>query len=133
MSFKFSEIIKPRITDINYGGHLGHMEIIGLLHEVRAQFLRKNGLSELEIEGCVLFMKKLSINYTNQAYWDNELQVKMVLKTDKAKIIFQYEILNLNLNNVTADAEATMVLVDRLSQKIIKPHLFFQKVLHNSS
>ncbi len=34
MKIEYIEIIKPRISDINYGGHVGHVELIHLLHEV---------------------------------------------------------------------------------------------------
>ena len=39
---EYVEKIKPRISDINYGGHLGHMELLGLLHEVRALTFIRN-------------------------------------------------------------------------------------------
>ena len=38
--FIFSTDIAVRISDINYGGHLGHDSIISLIHEARVRFLK---------------------------------------------------------------------------------------------
>ena len=38
-SFKFSTIMKIRITDLNYGGHVGNDSFLSLIHEARQQFL----------------------------------------------------------------------------------------------
>jgi acyl-CoA thioesterase FadM len=50
--FIFSTLIPVRITDINYGNHVGNDAILSLLHEARMQFLNKAGYTELEF-GCV--------------------------------------------------------------------------------
>ncbi|MHB1949651.1 MAG: acyl-CoA thioesterase [Gammaproteobacteria bacterium] len=127
MTIEYIETIKPRISDINYGGHLGHIELVSLLHEVRAQFLKKHGLSEIEIDGCALFMRALQLDYINQAFWDNELKVHMTVELSGAKIIFKYIVHNLANDNITAKAEATMVLVNKNNQRPLKPDLFFEK------
>ena len=124
---EYVETIKPRIADINYGGHLGHVELVSLLHEIRAQFLKKHNLSEIEINGCALLMRELKLNYLKQAFWDNELKVHMTLEVDGAKIIFKYIVHNLTDSNVTAKAETVMVLADKNNQKPLKPNLFFEK------
>lgn len=128
----YIEKIKPRISDINYGGHVGHMELLGLLHEIRAQFLKKNNMTEIEIDGCALLMKQILVNYTNEAFWDDELEIRMGIKPSKAKIIFNYEVYNLEKENVTAIAEAAMILFDKTVKKLLKPNLFFEKLNYDS-
>ncbi len=128
MKIEHIEIIKPRITDINYGGHLGHIELVNLLHEVRAQFLKTHGLTELEVNGHVLMMRQLKIDYINQAYWDNELKVHLSVESAGAKLMFKYTIHNLSLNNLNSEAEALMVLVNKNTQKPVKPNSFFEKI-----
>jgi acyl-CoA thioester hydrolase len=129
---EYVEKIKPRISDINYGGHLGHMELLGLLHEVRAQFLKSNNLNEFEIGDCALIMKKLTLYYINQAFWDNELEIRVIIESHKAKIIFKYIVCNLENNNLTAEAEAEMVLLNKRTQKIAKPDLFFERLKYDT-
>ncbi len=43
----FSATLEVRISDINYGNHLGHDSLVSLLHEARVRFLRHLGYTEL--------------------------------------------------------------------------------------
>lgn len=36
---------------MNYGGHVGHDTLLGLVHEARVQLLATKGFTELDIEG----------------------------------------------------------------------------------
>jgi len=49
--FQFVTEIPLRITDINYGGHLGNDALLSLLHEARVQFLRQYGFTEMNVDG----------------------------------------------------------------------------------
>ena len=40
-TFSFQTTIPIRITDVNYGGHVGNDSILSILHEIRIQFLKK--------------------------------------------------------------------------------------------
>ena len=40
----FTTTLDVRISDINYGNHLGHDSLISLLHEARMRFLKQTGL-----------------------------------------------------------------------------------------
>jgi acyl-CoA thioester hydrolase len=42
-----------RVTDLNYGGHLGNDRILALAQEARAQWLARHGLGELDLGGGV--------------------------------------------------------------------------------
>jgi YbgC/YbaW family acyl-CoA thioester hydrolase len=111
----------------DYGGHLGHIELINLLHEVRVQFLRKYDLNEIEINGSALIVRELQIKYINQSFWNDELKVHLTLRSDGAKIIFHYSIYNLSNHNMTANADIMMVLMNKNNQKPLKPNIFFEK------
>ena len=50
-NFSFTTSIPIRITDVNYGGHVGNDTILSLIHEARMQFLKQLGYSELEFAG----------------------------------------------------------------------------------
>ena len=41
------------IHDINFGGHLGHVEWLHILHEARVRFLHQYGQSETNFYGIV--------------------------------------------------------------------------------
>ena len=38
--FTFTTEVPIRITDLNYGGHVGNDAVLSILHEIRVQFLR---------------------------------------------------------------------------------------------
>ena len=46
-SYEFNTQVQVRITDINIANHLGHVELIGLMHEARHRFFTTLGFSEL--------------------------------------------------------------------------------------
>ena len=49
--FSFTTTIPIRITDLNYGGHVGNDTILSIIHEARMQFLKNAGYTELDLEG----------------------------------------------------------------------------------
>jgi len=72
-----SIIIPVRITDINYGNHLGNDSLVSIVHEARMQWLRSNNYSELEIEGVGLIMSDLAVEYISESFYGDELQINI--------------------------------------------------------
>ena len=61
--FPFTVEIPVRITDLNYGGHVGNDSILSLIHEIRVQFLRHHGYGELNVAGVGLIMADVTIEF----------------------------------------------------------------------
>ena len=51
VKFSFSTTIPIRITDINFGGHVGNDTILSIVHEARAKFFQHFGYDELNFWG----------------------------------------------------------------------------------
>jgi YbgC/YbaW family acyl-CoA thioester hydrolase len=68
-TFAFSAEIPVRITDINYGGHLGNDSVLSILHEARMQYLRSAGYSELDVDGVSLIMSDAAIEFRQEAFY----------------------------------------------------------------
>jgi len=132
MHIEHIEIIKPRISDINYGDHVGHVELIHLLHEVRVRFLHQYSLKETDVYGHVLMMRDLSVTYKSQVFWSNELRIKMRTKLSGAKIIFDYNVFNNTSGKEAALAEAIMVLLNREKGNLVKPDIFIRTIKNDS-
>jgi acyl-CoA thioesterase FadM len=49
--FPFRTELSVRVTDLNYGGHLGNDAVLGLLHEARVRCLAALGFTELDVAG----------------------------------------------------------------------------------
>ena len=75
--FSFSTKIPVRITDINYGGHVGNDSILSLLHEARLKYLTHLGFSELNIAGVGLIMADVGIEFKGESFYGDELTVSM--------------------------------------------------------
>ena len=71
--FSFSTTVPVRITDINFGGHVGNDTILSLVHEARAQFFTHYGYTELDFAGVGTIMSDVAIEYKNQTYYGDSI------------------------------------------------------------
>lgn len=75
--FIFSTEIAVRITDMNYGGHLGNDALLSLLHEARVRFLKSFGQTELNFFGASLIMADAGIVYKAEVFYGDQLVIDM--------------------------------------------------------
>lgn len=62
-TFLFATTLQIRVTDLNYGGHVGNDSFLSLLQEARQQFLLSHGYRELSIAGVGLIMADVAIEF----------------------------------------------------------------------
>ena len=77
--FIFKTEIPIRITDINYGGHLGNDSILSLVHEARLRFLKHLGYSESNVEGVGIIMIDAAIQYKSEGFYGDELLIEVAV------------------------------------------------------
>ncbi len=65
----FTTEIPVRITDLNYGGHVGNDKVLSLLHEARIQCLRGAGYSEMNFAGTGLIMADVAIIFKKELFY----------------------------------------------------------------
>ena len=87
-NFTFSTIIPVRITDVNYGGHVGNDSILSMLHEARMRFLKHLGYSELSLEGVSLIMADVAIEFKAELFYGEEV-IASVAATEFSKLGFE--------------------------------------------
>jgi acyl-CoA thioester hydrolase len=75
--FSFSTSFDVRITDLNYGAHVGNDKVLSFLHEARVRFLQSLGYSELNIEGVGLIMADAALIFKNEMYYGDELLISI--------------------------------------------------------
>ncbi|GAB7128426.1 hypothetical protein JCM19000A_29330 [Silvimonas sp. JCM 19000] len=74
----FATELTIRVTDINYGGHLGHQELIGLMHEARVQYFAHYDQTETGRAGEPgIIMNDLAVMYRSEAFLGETLQISM--------------------------------------------------------
>ena len=78
-TFAFTNEIRVRVTDLNYGAHLGNDALLGLLHEVRLEFLRFLGLDgDFDpVTKLGLIMVDAAVEYKGEAFLGDVLRVQM--------------------------------------------------------
>ena len=129
-AFPFSTELTVRITDLNYGGHLGNADTLVLLHEARVRFLKSLGYSEIDIEGYGTIMIDVAIQFKAQAFAGDVL-VAEVAAGDLSRLgcdIF-YRLTHKETGAVVAVAKTGVSIFDYENQKRISPPEAFVKKL----
>lgn len=88
-----SVTIPVRITDVNYGNHVGNNSIVEIIHEARVQFLQHHGFTELNVAGTSLIMSELSVEFKNESFYKDVLEIK-IFSGEISRVSFElfYEI-----------------------------------------
>lgn len=120
--FSFTTYIPVRITDINYGDHVGNDTILSLLHEARVQFLKTFGYKELEFEGVGMIMSDVGIEFKNELFY-GDVVIASVAVTGFTKISFElfYKLEKEEAGKkiLVATAKTGMVCYDYDKKKIV--------------
>jgi len=75
--FGFSTVLKIRITDLNYGGHVGNDVFLSLVHEARQQYLYHYGFSEMDFAGTSLIMADAAIEFRHELLYADEVKISV--------------------------------------------------------
>lgn len=75
--FHFSTFIPVRITDLNYGGHVGNDVFMSLIHEARMQFLIHHGYTESNFAGVGLIMANAAIEYKQELLYGHTVKISV--------------------------------------------------------
>jgi len=76
-TFPFTTEVPVRITDLNYGGHLGNDALLGILHEARVHFLRSLGVpNDFDpVTKLGLIMVDVAVEYKGEAFHGDRLRI----------------------------------------------------------
>lgn len=120
--FPFSTLIPVRITDLNYGGHVGNDTVLSLLHEARMQYLHHHGYTELGLGGAGLIMSDVGIEFKNELFYGDTVKASVAI-AEISKISFElYYKLEKETGGKTvlvATAKTGMVCFDYEKKKIM--------------
>ncbi len=120
-TFSFSTEISIRISDINYGGHVGNDAFLALIHEARLQFLARLGYSELNIAGVGLIMSDVAIEYKRELVYGDRISISITADGfDKIGFDFFYllEVINQDgSRSLAGKAKTGMVCFDYAKKK----------------
>ncbi len=128
--FIFTTELTTRISDINYGNHLGHDHLISLLHEARIRFLKKNNFSEIDIAGTSIIMADLAITYKTEVSWGERLSIAVaVCDPSRAGCNFFYLVKNAENGKEVARAKTGIVFFDYKKRRVTRIPEEFKRLI----
>jgi acyl-CoA thioester hydrolase len=119
-NFTFSTKLPIRITDLNYGGHVGNDTFLSLIHEARQQFLLHYDYSELNFAGAGLIMADVAVEYKKELnYGDIVLVWVTAAGFDKMgfDLFYKLEIIKEAENILAGKAKTGMLCYDYSAKK----------------
>jgi acyl-CoA thioesterase FadM len=126
--FIFQTEIPVRITDLNYGGHLGNDSVLSICHEARVRFLNSLGFSELDVDGAGIIMIDAAVQYKKEVFYGDILTIK-IAAADITKIGFDLIYLISSDKKEIAIVKTGIVFYDYKRKKTIAvPDLFLNKI-----
>ncbi|MBL0182413.1 MAG: thioesterase family protein [Chitinophagaceae bacterium] len=120
--FMASFHIPVRITDINYGNHLGNDAFVGIIHEARMQWLHQYGYTELNIERAGLIMSDLAVEFKSESFYGDVVEVN-ISAGEISRVSFElyYQLFAIRNNGriLLANAKTGMVSYDYKAKKAV--------------
>jgi acyl-CoA thioesterase FadM len=117
----FSTVIPVRVSDVNYGGHLGNDALLSMLHEARVRLLSEFGFSELDIGGVGIIMRDVAIVYRSEGKYGDKLLFELgVAGFTGVGFDVYYKVTNQRSGKPVAEAKTGIVCFD-YAQRSVRP------------
>jgi len=132
--FHFSTELVIRITDLNYGGHVGNDVFLSLIHESRQQYLLSLGYKELSFAGVGLIMADVALEYKRELNHMDRIRISVAAADlDKLGFDLYYKIELLTDDGwaLAAKAKTGMICYDYTNKKKVSiPEEAVAKLTH---
>jgi YbgC/YbaW family acyl-CoA thioester hydrolase len=118
--FSFSTNLIIRVTDLNYGGHVGNDTFLSLIQEARQQFLKSHGYEELAIAGVGLIIADASIEFKRELNYGNIVKISVAAADfDKLgfDLFYKLEVMNGDESILAGRAKTGMLCYDYVQKK----------------
>lgn len=120
-SFVFKTALKVRVSDLNYGGHVGNEAILLLAQEARMRFFQHLGFeSETKIEGSIgTIVADVAVVYKAESFYGDELTIKIAVdEFNKYGFDIYYQISNEEQDKEIARLKTGVVFFDYEVRKL---------------
>lgn len=118
--FPYAVELEVRVSDLNYGNHLGNDAVLALLHEARRRYFRSLGGDEIGADGTGFVVADSAVIYRNQAFYGDRLRVEVAAgEFGSRSCAFFFRVTELKDGRVVAEARTGMVSFDFKAQKAV--------------
>jgi len=127
--FSYTTKLDVRVTEINYGNHVGNDRMVSLLHEARLRFLREHGFGEFNIGGIGIMVSDLVVTFSAESFVGDVLTFHVGLTDfNKYGCDVIYRVVNEALDKRVAEAKTGIVFFDYDERKIARiPKVFYER------
>ncbi len=130
--FIFKTEIPIRISDINYGGHLGNDAVLSIAHEARLRFLKHYNFTELNAGGAGIIMVDAAVQYKAEGFYGDIILVEIaVADITGVGCDFVYRCTNKNTGTVIAIVKTGIVFYDYDKKKVVSMPEKFGAILND--
>jgi acyl-CoA thioesterase FadM len=128
--FIFSTEIPLRISDINYGGHLGNDSVLSIAHEARIRFFNKHGFKEKDVAGAGIIMVDAAVQYNAEGFYGDVLIIELGIKDiTKTGCDIVYQLTNKKSGKSVAIVKTGVVFFDYQKRKVVPiPEVFLSVI-----
>jgi acyl-CoA thioesterase FadM len=127
--------IPVRITDINYGNHLGNDALVSILHEARVHWLTSLYYTELNIEERSIIMNELVVNYLKEMFYGDIIKIELSVGDITPlgfELYYRMRIEKNGENLISAIAKTGLIFFDYTARKTSSiPDVFLEKIKAN--
>ncbi|MGH1336448.1 MAG: acyl-CoA thioesterase [Aureispira sp.] len=118
-AYHFQTTLTVRITDLNYGGHVGNEMLLVYAQQARVEWLKSWGYGELTLAGKGIIMTDAAVVYQSEAHEGDVLEIALGIK-DRSTIGFDlyYQVSNKATGKAVAKVKTGILCFDYNSKKI---------------
>lgn len=130
----FATEIDVRVTDMNYGSHLGNDSMLSLIHEARVRFLAAHGLNEREIEGTALILADAAVAYRAEAFAGDRLRFEVGIgDLGRVACDLLYRAVRVQDDRLVAEAKTGLVFVDPTTRRPVPLPVAIRQLRNDSN
>jgi acyl-CoA thioesterase FadM len=128
--FIFKTEIPVRISDINYGGHLGNDSVLSISHEARLRFLNHHNIKEFNVNGFGIIMVDAAVEYKAESFYGDIIIVEIAAKNiSNVGFDLVYQLTNKETKKIIALVKTGIVFYHYGKKKIISMPVKFKSEL----
>ena len=110
---------KIRVSDLNYGNHLGNDSVLSLLHQGRMEFFASFGWSEMNLGGAGIIMADSAVEYKAEGFMGEKIRIYVGFGSRSSVGFELLYLIEKEGGEILAKARTGMVCFDYEKRKII--------------
>ncbi|MFK7798381.1 MAG: thioesterase family protein [Aureispira sp.] len=118
-NYDFRTELTVRVTDINYGGHVGNEMLLVYAQQARTEWFRQWGYGELDVLGMAIIMTDAAIIYQAEMHEADVIEIEVGIK-DRSRLGFDlyYQMTNKITGKQVARVKTGILCFDYDKKKV---------------